>query len=500
MAIVQGVVLLPQNSCSSSVNALARLDAAGTEVALSPDVAPEAGDASADGMQSCQVRVGGPPGLPPLPSPLQVAYQRSELVAFIHLGLETFDGTEQGDSSKDTPSLFAPTNLDARQWVTALKAAGFQQVMLTAKHGTGFCLWPSAYTSYSVKNSPWKGGQGDVVKEFTIAMHEAGMGVGLYVSPGDQSYPSSSASYEAYFRNLLTELLIPSNYGPVDQIEFEGFNAPTKPFDWAGIARLAKQLQPNILVWMGPEIATTGVDLRWNGSQTGHSTRSTSSVAGIPNGVPTSTWYPAEAHASVRSPPNWFWHPSDTVASLKSLQTMYFSTVGMNTTLRLNVPPSTTGQLDSAEVGLLQEFGAWYSSLYKTNLAKGQPVSADSTWASSGFDAASAVDGDVCSYWAASSGTKSGRIEVSPTSPITFSLISIREPIELGERTTAYHVEIKQNGTWNKAPSDASGAQIQGTVIGQRQLWQLNPTTADAVALVIDSAADVPAIAELGLY
>ena len=79
-------------------------------------------------------------------------------------------------------------------------------------------------------------------------------------------------------------------------------------------------------------------------------------------------------------------------------------------------------------------------------------------------------------------------------------MLSIREPIELGERSTSYHVEIRQNGAWNTAPKDKSGSQVKGTVIGQRQLWQLNQTTADAIAVVIDSARGVPAIAELSAY
>jgi alpha-L-fucosidase len=333
-----------------------------------------------------------------------------------------------------------------------------------------------------------------VVREFVDAVTAAGLKVGLYLSPRDQHYPSSSAGYEVYFRNLITELL--TGYGPVDEILFEGDNAP-QSVDWAGIVRLAKTLQPDILVWMGPEIATTGVDLRWIGSA--QSSRTASSIANIPNGGPTGAWYPADVHISVRSP-DWFWHPGDSVVSLKALQSTYFNTVGMNTVLRLNVPPATTGQFDTPDVTLLQDFGTWYSSLFKTNLAQGQPATADSTWAANGFGAARATDGDVCTYWAAAAGTSTARIEVTPIAPVTFSLISIREPIELGERTTAYHVEIKQRGVWNWAPTDASGARIQGTIIGQRQLWQLEPTTADAVALVIDAAKDVPAIAEFGLY
>ena len=145
----------------------------------------------------------------------------------------------------------------------------------------------------------------------------------------------------------------------------------------------------------------------------------------------------------------------------------------MNTTLIFNVPPATTGQLDTPDLDLLSQFGAWYDSLYATNLLQGRPVSAGSTWANPGFEAARAVDGDLCTYWAAAAGQTAARLEVTPPAAVTFSVISIREPIELGERTTGYHVEIKQNGTWNKSPTDITGATVAGTVIGQRQLWQL---------------------------
>jgi alpha-L-fucosidase len=197
---------------------------------------------------------------------------------------------------------------------------------------------------------------------------------------------------------------------------------------------------------------------------------------------------------------NWFWHPNNSVMSLADLISIYFTSVGRNTTLLLNVPPATTGQFDAPDVSLLQQFGTWYASLYQTNLLQGQPARADSTWGNAGFDPAKALDGDVCTYWAAASGATSARLEVTPGSAITFTVLSIREPIELGERTTSYHVEIRRNGTWNTSPTYASGATIAGTVIGQRQLWHLNATTADAIALVIDSARDVPAIAELGVY
>lgn len=444
----------------------------------------------------CPTVAGAPPGVPPLPSAAQVAYQRTEMTAFIHLGLATYDGTEQGNDAVASPSLFNPTGLDATQWVSALKRAGFRQAMLTTKHSTGFCLWPSKLTDFSVKNSPWKGGQGDVVKDFTDAMHAAGLRVALYLSPWDRHYPSSKADYETYFKNQLAELL--SNYGSVYEIEFDGFNAP-RGVDWSSVFDHVKKLQANTLVWAGPEVSFSGVDLRWIGNENGQATRTSSSVGTVPNGGPSNVWYPFETNVSDRVP-NWFWHENNTVMSLGSMQNVYFRSVGMNTTLNFNIPPNKAGLFDAQDVKLLEDFGAWYSALYKNNLAKAQLATADSTWATAGFEAAKAVDDDLCTSWAAASGKTSGRLEVAPASPITLKLISLREPIELGERSTSYHVEFKQNGTWNRAPTDSSGNTIKGTVIGQRQLWQIASVKVEAVALVIDAAKGVPAIAEFGLY
>ena len=448
-----------------------------------------AGDRVVIGAGRCPDGSGGPPGVGPLPSPQQVELQRAELTAYLHFGLATFD-----PGPTPPAALFNPTNLDAKQWVAELKNAGFRQAVLVAKHENGFCLWPSAYTDYSVKRSPWKNGQGDVVREFTEAARAAGMRAGLYVSPVDHAFPSTSADYESYLRNQLTELL--SNYGEIFELKFPGNDAPAT-VDWAGIARLVHALQPNTLVWIGPEIATIGSDSRYAGPR---GTRTTSSVADVPNGGPSNVWYPAEAEVADRPENQWFWSPTIPEISLSQLQSIYFTTVGRNTTLVFNVPPSPTGQFDTQEVQLLRDFGTWYASLYRTNLAHAQPITADSAWASPGFDAAMAVDDDLCTSWAAAGGATSGRLEVTPASPVTFTIISIREPIERGERVTAYHVEIRRNGTWDRTPLDAAGAPISGTVIGQRQLWQLDPTTADAIALVIDAARGEPAIAEFGVY
>jgi beta-galactosidase len=450
-------------------------------------------------IQACPSLSGAPSPTSPVPSAAQAAYQRSEMTAFIHYSMATYDGSEQGNPS-DSPSLFNPSNLNAttvNQWVSSLKDAGFRQAMLVTKHSVGFCLWPSKYTSYSVKSSPWMNGTGDVVQLFTDAMRNAGMRTAIYLSPWDQKYPSSSSGYETYYKNQVAELL---NYGPAYEFEFDGFNAPTSNVNFKSVFQQIKQAQPNVLLWAGPEIVNTGAipDLQWIGNENGQATRTTSSLD-TKNCGGGSNWCPFECNVSSHRP-NWFWHPNSSPISLSDMQSIYFATVGMNCTLNFNVPPSQTGAFDSKDLSLLQQFGGWYSALYQTNLLKGQPVTADSTWASAGFDASKAVDDDVCSYWAAGSGKTTGRLEVTPASPITASLISIREAIELGERVKTYHVEIKQNGTWNKVPTDTSGTKIAGTVIGQRQLWQVSASNVQAVALVIDSAKDAPAIAEFSVY
>jgi alpha-L-fucosidase len=450
------------------------------------------------GIKSCPSLPGAPTGTPPLASAAQLSYQRTEMNAFLHFSLATYDGSEQGSPS-DSPSIFNPTNLNATtvgKWVTSLKEAGFGQATLVAKHSVGFALWPSKYTEYSVKGSPWMNGQGDLVKLFSDAMYANDMRPAYYLAPWDQKYPSTKSDYQTYFTNQAAEILA---YGPAYELWFDGASSSQySGVNWKTVFQAIKQAQPNVLIWAGPEIGQTGAipDLQWIGNESGLASRSTSSIDTSMCGS-TKTWCPYECDVSSHS--SWFWHSDSDVISLATMQDIYFRSIGMNCTLIFNVPPSKTGEFSPADTSLLQQFATWYAALYKTNLLKGQPATADSTWAATGFDASKAVDDDICSYWAGASGKTSWTLTVTPASPVTANLISIREAIELGERVTKYHVEIQQNGTWNAA-TDKSGNKIQGTVIGNRQLWQLSGTAAQAVRLVVDTAKDSPAIAELSVY
>src|SRR5699024_3483135 len=213
------------------------------------------------------------------PSPRQLHWQQLELTAFLHFGINTFTNREWGTGDED-PKLFNPTDLDAEQWVKVLKKAGFKQVILTAKHHDGFCLWPSKYTDHSVEESPWKNGNGDVVKLVAEACEKYDIGFGVYLSPWDRNYPyyGNTKKYNQYFENQLRELL--TNYGQIDEVWFDGANGegangkvPEYHFDeWY---KLIRKLQPQAV------IAIMGPDVRWVGTETGYGRLSEWSVVPI---------------------------------------------------------------------------------------------------------------------------------------------------------------------------------------------------------------------------
>ena len=202
-----------------------------------------------------------------VPSPGQMAWQELEMTAFLHFGINTFTDREWGEGNEN-PALFNPVGLDADQWVRTLRDAGFKMVILTAKHHDGFCLWPSATTSHTVAASPWKDGQGDVVRELREASNKYGMKLGLYLSPWDRNAEcyGDSPRYNQMFTNQLTELL--SNYGKVDEVWFdgacgEGPNGKKQVYDWATFKKVIRQLQPDAVT------AIMGDDVRWVGNENG---------------------------------------------------------------------------------------------------------------------------------------------------------------------------------------------------------------------------------------
>jgi alpha-L-fucosidase len=430
-----------------------------------------------------------PPAVLPVPTPDQAARQRLGLTALFHFGLPTFTGSRGGDGTA-SPTVFTPSGLDPTQWVSVLQGAGFKEGILVVKHHDGFCLWPTTCSSYSVAASPWMGGKGDVVKAYTDAAHAAGFRVGIYLSPYD-THPeddSTAPGYAAKFQCMLNELL--TNYGVVDELWFDGNSAPN--FDWGSVAASAKQLQPHLLV------AITGPDIRWVGNEDGIAPLGETSVQtgnpslGQPSGL---TWYPSESDVSIR--PGWFYYASEDnqLKSLSTLVDLYFQSVGRNSLLVLNVPPNQTGVLAGTDVTRLGQLGTTLSNLFATNLAAGKAVTADSVWQAQNYAGARAVDGNLDTFWAAAAGKTSGRLEIDLGTLQSIQIVDVSEPIALGERSSKYHVEIQASGatTWTTVAS--------GTVIGARNLIRLSPAvSARKIALVLEQARGVPAIAEFGVY
>jgi alpha-L-fucosidase len=459
-----------------------------------------------------------PPDLPPrpvVPTAEQAAYQERELVGFVHFSLNTFTGREWGYGD-ESPSLFAPAGLDPDQWASVAAAAGMKELILTAKHHDGFCLWPSATTARTVAASGWRDGKGDVVGEFVDAARRHGLAVGLYVSPWDRSHPEyGGPGYVEAWRAQLRELL--TGYGPVSEVWFDGANGGTGHYggaggerridretyyDWPGTWALVRSLQPEALIF-----SDAGPDIRWIGNERGHAgetTWSTIDADGIVIGAADPTylgtgdpagkrWVVPQCDVSIR--PGWFHHPAedDRVKTPAQLVDLYYRSVGRNCVLLLNVPPDRRGRFHETDVAALREFRRILDETFAADLAAGRPVTAtDVRNGHDRFAPGLAVDGDPRSYWAASDGARAATLEVDLGGPARFDRILLQEPIRLGQRVAAFAVEARVDGAWTTVAA--------GTTIGHKRLLRIGVTEADRVRVVIRDAVDVPALSGLGLF
>ncbi len=453
-----------------------------------------------------------------VPSPRQLRWQQLELTSFIHFGMNTFTGNEWGDG-KENPSLFNPTSLDAAQWVTVCKQAGIKQIILTAKHHDGFCLWPSKFTEHSVKNSPWKDGKGDVVKELSDACRKQGVGFGIYLSPWDRNNPDygDTEKYNAYFLNQLTELL--TNYGRIDEVWFDGANGegpngkkPVYHFeDWYALIR---KLQPNAV------ISIMGPDVRWVGTESGYGRvtewsvvpiekqsnteiekNSQKDIAFAPKGDMTGddlggrakilkaaelAWYPAETDVSIR--PGWFYHEEqDTqVKSPDKLLDIYFSSVGRNSGLLLNIPPDKTGLINNHDVQNLKAWKALINKTFENNLLKGAHIT------SNGINNKALLNGSVKNYWTTKANDTTATINIDFKSTQTFDVLILKENIALGQRVENFCLEYFHDNAWEKV--------VDGTTIGSKRLLRFKPVSTQKIRLRILSSRLNPTLIGLGLY
>jgi alpha-L-fucosidase len=401
---------------------------------------------------------------------------------FLHFGVNTFTDREWGDGTED-PAIFDPSRLDARQWVSVAKECGFGYVILTAKHHDGFCLWPSEHTEHSVKNSPWRGGDGDVMREFVDACAEFDVKAAFYLSPWDRHEPSygDSPRYNEYFRAQLRELL--TRYGDIAEVWFdgacaEGPDGKRQEYDWASYYGLIREIQPNAL------IAICGPDVRWVGNEDGYARETEWSVQDAhpvyQPGATGDVWYPAECDVSIR--PGWFWHAAedDKVKTLDHLMDIYHKSVGRNSVLLMNVPPNTDGLLADPDVARLREFRAEIDRRFGDDLVSGGDVPGPLT------------DGLPHTFWSPADDPLPASVRLDLPSTREIAACVLKEHIAEGQRVERYTLLGCVAGEWVVL--------TEGTTIGHKKIDRFEAVAIDAVELRIEASRGVPMIRALSLH
>jgi len=462
---------------------------------------------------ACTQNVAPPDPVGPLPSAEQLAWQKLEYYAFIHFNMNTFTDMERGLGDEPASS-FNPTALDTRQWARVVKEAGMKGIILTAKHHDGFCLWPSAYTEHSVKNSPWKNGRGDVVAELADACREFGLKLGIYLSPWDRNHAAyGQPEYVEYYRNQVKELL--TNYGGIFEFWVDGANGgdgyygganETRNVDrntyygWDSTFALVKALQPEAIIF-----SDGGPGTRWVGNENGFAGKTNWSTFRKEQFAPGvgpyqespyghedgKYWVPAECDVSIR--PGWYYHKAedDKVKSLSQLLDIYYRSVGRNANLLLNLPVDRRGLVHENDVAALMNLRKTLDETFRTNLAKKAVATAGSERGTE-FSAEKVIDGDFDTYWSTPNDSVASTLNLSFSEPVTFNRLLIQEYIPLGQRVKSFEVWIKSNNEWVQVASE--------TTIGYKRILRLDDITTTAIQVRITDARNVPTISEVGVY
>ena len=413
-----------------------------------------------------------------VPTPQQLEWQDMELNMFCHFGPNTFTGLEWGEGT-EAEDIFNPTDLDCRQWARTAKAAGFKGIIITGKHHDGFCLWPNPVSKHTVRESSWRDGRGDVLKELSEACAEEGIKFGIYISPWDRHDPSyGTEAYNEVFRQTLESAL--SGYGPVFEQWFdgacgEGPNGKRQVYDWELFHSEVFKWQPQAVVF-----SNIGPGCRWVGNERGEAGRTSWSTFSpdlhgalheeLPGDYESyltqgdaggEAWIPSETDVSIR--PGWFWKESENsqVKSVKQLLDIYYKSVGRNSLLLLNVPPDTRGRIHEIDSVRLMEFRQALDNIFADNLALEQRREGN-TWT----------------------------VKVRPGKP--FNRVVLQEDIAKGQRISAFTVEVETADGW--APL------AQETTVGRKRILLVPQTSCETLRVRVTDALAKPLLKDIGLY
>jgi alpha-L-fucosidase len=458
-----------------------------------------------------------------IPSDRQYEWQKLELTAFIHFGINTFDNVEWGRHSTDI-SKFNPAEINVKQWVSVLKDAGFKIIILTAKHHDGFCLWPSKFTDFNITNTPFQNGKGDIVKDLSASCREAGIKFGVYLSPWDMHEKTyGTPEYNTHFTNQLTELL--TNYGVVSEVWFdgangEGSNGKKQEYDWQSYYKVIRKLQPDAV------IAVMGPDVRWVGTESGYGRQTEWSVlrgtstnqneiaessqqqagngAFIPRNLmdedlgsrekiqiaKSLVWYPAEIDVSIR--PGWFYHQNEDelVKSPYKLTDIYYNSVGLNGVLLLNVPPDKHGLIHENDIKSLQGFRYLLDETFKENFLKNSKTIVSNEVL--GNEAKYIFDDDPKTFWTTDKNVNKAAIEIQMTKGRTFNCIMLQENILEGQRIEKFHLDYWDGQLWRTF--------TEGTTVGYKRLLRFPDVYTDRIKIIIDQSRTNPTLSSAGVY
>ena len=443
-----------------------------------------------------------------LPTSSQLEWQKMEYYMFVHFGPNTFTNREWGDGTED-PQIFNPTDLDCKQWVETALNAGMKGIIITAKHHDGFCLWPSAYSTHTVRESPWKDGKGDLLRELSDACNEAGLAFGVYLSPWDRNHPAyGTPEYNQIFANTLSEVL--SNYGDVfeqwfDGANGEGANGKRQPYDWDLFNSTVLQHQPQAIIF-----SDIGPGCRWIGNETGYTGETNWSRLNVTGFAPGNSpdldtlnmgnrhgeaWVPGEADVSIR--PGWFYseETDDKVKSVEELLEIYFASVGRNSNLLLNIPADKRGLIHPTDSTRLMELRQIIDEMFAHNLAKrGKAKASTVRGNASAYNASKLLDNNYDSYWATDDSIHTASIEIDLGKPTDINCILLQEYIPLGQRVARFNIEA-----WNE-DANLWEELVEATTIGYKRLLRFPTYNTGKIRLNILESLACPVLNNLEIY
>ena len=405
----------------------------------------------------------------PLPTKAQLAWHDMEFYLFMHFGPNTFTDKEwgHGDEPED---VFNPTQLDCKQWCRIAKATGAKGIIITAKHHDGFCLWPSKYSKHTVRESKWKNGKGDVLKELSQACKQYGLKFGVYISPWDRNHPKyGTPEYNDIFVNMMKEIF--TNYGPIwelwwDGANGEGPNGKKQVYDWDRFKKTVKTLSPNTVVF-----SDVGPHIRWVGNENGIAGKTNWNYldtvgftpgAGAPSvdvlnsgNINGKTWIPAECDVSIR--PGWFWHENENekVKTPEQLFDLFLKSVGRGANLLLNVPPDRRGKIHPNDSAALVGFQKLLDKNFGKTLMKDKDAKVF-------FDKPDSIVISANKKTVEVKDHLNNSCDIVFDDPRYINAIVLREDMKHGQRVKNFVVQILDE--------DKKSYYIQGTTIGHQRV------------------------------